>query len=298
MTQRFRGTYTVMVTAFDADGAVDLDAQARFTDWQVREGIHGLIPLGSTGEFLSLTTAEQRAVAKCVIDTAAGRVPVLVGAGAERTEDAIDKCAMAAELGADGVMIIPPFYSTPTEPELVAHYTRISAATDLPIMIYNNPATANVDLTPPIVARLSEIPHVDYIKESTMDVTRVRDILDLCGDRMTVFGGIMGFESFVSGAEGWVAVGSNILPGASARLFTLTADEGDYDAARALYQRILPVIRLVGGHRYVSATKAALALIGHDMGGPRAPRLPLPASEIDAVHAALDAVGLSRDRVV
>ena len=288
----FRGTYTVMVTAFDADGALDLDAQARFTDWQVRQGIHGLIPLGSTGEFLSLTDAERRAVAKCVVDTVAGRVPVLVGAGAERTEDVIANCRMAQDLGADGVMVIPPFYCTPTEEELVHHYGRIAASTDLPVMVYNNPATANVDLTPPIVARLARIDGLDYIKESTMDVTRVRDIIELCGDRMRVFGGIMGFESFVEGAEGWVAVGSNIAPAASARLFTLTADEKDYDAARALYRRILPVIRLVGGHRYVSATKAALDIMGFAMGAPRSPRLPLPANELADVCAALDAAGI------
>ncbi|NKB52344.1 MAG: dihydrodipicolinate synthase family protein [Rhizobiaceae bacterium] len=291
MSDRFRGTYTVMVTAFDADGAVNLDTQAQFTDWQIREGIHGLIPLGSTGEFLSMNAGERRAVAKCVIDAADGRVPVLIGAGAEWTDDVIANCEMAAELGADGVMIIPPFYSTPTEDELFTHFSRIADATDLPIMIYNNPATANIDMTPPIVARLSQIAGVDYIKESTKDVTRVRDIIELCGDRMSVFGGIMGFESFVEGADGWVAVGSNILPAASAKLFTLTADDQDYDAARALYRQILPVIRLVGGHRYVSASKAALELMGFAMGAPRAPRLPLPESDLVELHAALDAVG-------
>ncbi|MEM7567827.1 MAG: dihydrodipicolinate synthase family protein [Pseudomonadota bacterium] len=288
----FRGTYTVMITAFDAAGAIDTEAQARFTDWQIREGIHGLIPLGSTGEFLSLTRTERKAVARATIDAAAGRVPVLVGAGAERTEDAIDAARMAEDLGADGVMIIPPFYSTPTEAELVRHYERIAGAITIPIMLYNNPATANVDLTPPLIARLSEIERVDYVKESTLDVTRVRDILDLCGDRMTVFGGIMGYESFCNGAEGWVAVGSNIMPAAFARLFTLTADAGDHAAARALYADLLPIIRLVGGHRYVSATKAALRLIGHEVGDPRAPRLPLPTEDRGDMLAALDAVGL------
>ncbi len=289
---RFRGTYTVMITAFDASGAVDLGAQARFTDWQIRGGIHGLIPLGSTGEFLSMTAAERRAVAKCVVETAAGRVPVLIGAGAERTEDVIDNALMAAEIGADGIMVIPPFYSTPTEAELVRHYESIAGATDLPVMIYNNPATANVDLTPPLVARLSEIEHIDYIKESTMDVTRVRDIIDLCGARMTVFGGIMGYESFCNGAEGWVAVGSNIMPGAFARLFELAADAEDHHAARKLYAEILPIIRLVGGHRYVSATKSALELIDMPVGGPRSPRLPTPAEELDDVRDALRAAGL------
>ncbi len=292
MTHSFRGTFTVMVTAFDAEGRLDLDAQAQFTDWQIREGIHGLIPLGSTGEFLSLDDDERRALAKCVIDAAAGRVPVLIGAGAERTDDVIRNCRMAEELGASGAMVIPPFYSTPNEEELITHYSRIAASTTLPIMVYNNPATANVDLTPSIVARLSEIEGIDYIKESTMDVTRVRDILELCDGQMMVFGGIMGFESFVEGAVGWVAVGSNILPAASARLFRLTVDEQDYEAARALYRRILPVIRLVGGHRYVSATKAALGLMGISMGLPRSPRLPLPEAEMDEVRTALDAVGV------
>ncbi|MEM6381930.1 MAG: dihydrodipicolinate synthase family protein [Pseudomonadota bacterium] len=292
MSQTFRGTYTVMVTAFDTKGRLDLDAQARFTDWQIREGIHGLIPLGSTGEFLSMTADERRALAKCVIDTAAGRVPVVVGAGAESTDDVIANVTMAEELGADGTMIIPPFYSTPTWDELIHHFGRVGEAATRPIMIYNNPATANVDLTPPLVAELSRLPNIDYIKESTMDVTRIRDILELCEGRMTVFGGIMGFESFVEGADGWVAVGSNIMPAALAKLFTLTADDEDYRAAKALYREVLPIIRLVAGHRYVSGSKAALNLIGYPMGVPRPPRLPLPQSEMAEVEAALTAVGL------
>ena len=292
MTKQFRGTYTVMITAFDAEGHLDLEAQARFTDWQVREGIHGLIPLGSTGEFLSMSAEERRAVAKCVIDTVAGRVPVLIGAGAESTDEVIDNVAMAEELGADGTMIIPPFYSTPTWDELIHHFGRIGDAATRPVMIYNNPATANVDLTPPLVAELSHLPQIDYIKESTMDVTRIRDILEMSDGRMTVFGGIMGFESFIEGAEGWVAVGSNIMPAALAKLFTLTADDEDYHAARALYREVLPIIRLVAGHRYVSGSKAALGLIGRSVGAPRPPRLPLHQSEMAEVKAALEAVRL------
>ena len=292
MTDQFRGAYTVMVTAFDTDGRIDLEAQARFTDWQVREGIHGLIPLGSTGEFLSMSPEERRSVAKCVIDTVAGRVPVLIGAGAESTDDVIANVRMAEELGADGTMIIPPFYSTPTWDELINHFGRIGDAATRPVMIYNNPATANVDLTPPLVAELSCLPQIDYIKESTMDVTRIRDILEMSEGRMTVFGGIMGFESFVAGAEGWVAVGSNIMPAALAKIFTLTADDEDYRASRALYREVLPIIRLIVGHRYVSGSKAALELIGQPMGGPRPPRLPLPLAELNEVKAALTSVGL------
>ncbi|MFD2647336.1 dihydrodipicolinate synthase family protein [Devosia albogilva] len=291
MTTKFRGTYSVMVTAFDEGGQVDLERMEAYTEWQVTEGIHGLIPLGSTGEFLSLSDEERESVARCVIETVGGRVPVLVGTGAEYTDDAIRYSQEAEAMGATGVMIIPPFYSTPTEDELFEHYRRIAEAISIPIMIYNNPATANVDLTPPIVARLSTIEGVSYIKESTMDVTRVRDIIDMCDGRMTVFGGIMGFESFMNGAEGWVAVGSNLMPRLLAQLFERST-AGDIAGARAIYQQALPVIRLVGGHRYVSATKSALAMLGYPVGDPRPPRLPTPTGELAAVEQALTAAGL------
>jgi len=293
MTNWIRGTFSVVATPFDANGVVDLAAMAAYTEWQVAEGIHGLIPLGSTGEFLSMTGAERYEFAICVIDTVASRVPVLIGTGAEYTDDAIRYSQQAETLGADGVMIIPPFYSTPTEDEIFEHFRRIAEAITIPVMSYNNPATANVDLTPAIVARLSTIPGVDYIKESTMDVARVRDILDLCGGRMTVFGGIMGYEFFMNGAEGWVAVGSNLMPRECSRLIELSVDEKDVDAARALYRQILPVIRLVGSHRYVAATKSALGMLGHAVGEPRAPRLPTPDAEIEDVCAALTAAGLT-----
>ncbi len=116
-----------------------------------------------------------------MIETAAGRVPVLIGTGAEDTREAVRLTRQAEDLGADGVMIIPPFYSTPTDDELVHHYRTIAAATKLPIMVYNNPATANVDLKPDLVARIAEIEGCDYIKESTLEVTRVRDIIRKAG---------------------------------------------------------------------------------------------------------------------
>ena len=296
MAIKFCGTFTVMVTAFDNNGRIDLDAQARFTEWQVGNGIHGLIPLGSTGEFLSMSFSERKAIAECVIKTVNGRVPVLVGAGAESTEEVIDNVEMAENLGADGTMIIPPFYSTPTRLELLKHFERISQSATKPIMLYNNPATSNVDLTPDLVADLSHFQHIDYIKESTMDVTRVRDILELSEGRMNVFGGIMGYESFLSGACGWVAVGSNIMPKEFSLLFSCAYKDKDLKEARRIYKKLLPIIRLVGGHRYVSATKAALMEIGQSVGLPRSPRLPLPDSEMSIVNEALEMSGVEKAR--
>ncbi len=288
-----RGTYTVLITPFTADGgAVDVPALKKLVNWQIEQGIHGLIPLGSTGEFLSMTPEERAQVIEICVAESAGRVPVLIGTGAEWTRDAVAHAKEAERMGADGIMVIPPYYSSPTPDELFEHYRRIGEAISLPVMIYNNPATANVDLTPPIVARLSEIDNVLYIKESTLEVTRVRDIIELCGDRMTVFAGILGYESFWLGAQGWVAVCSNLIPRDSARLFELVADHSDKEQGLALYKKMLPIVRWVGGHRYVAASKAGLGMMGLAVGAPRAPRLPLPTGDTEALRADLAAYGL------
>ena len=293
MPKPFRGVFTVMITPIDADGKVNLPALAAFTDWQIREGVHGLIPLGSTGEFLSLSDQDWDDVARTVIQSAAGRVPVLIGTGAEDTREAVRLSCKAEALGADGVMIIPPFYSTPTDDELVTHYQTIARSISIPIMVYNNPATSNVDMKPELLARIAEIEGCDYVKESTLEVTRIRDIVRLAGDKMTPFGGILGFESFVMGAQGWVAVASNVAPAAMSRIFTLAADEKKYDEARALYLEWLPIIQAVGGQAYVAGSKALLNHMGFAAGSPLPPRLPLPSDQDAAMKALVERFGLS-----
>jgi 4-hydroxy-tetrahydrodipicolinate synthase len=289
----FRGTYTVLITPFTADGsAVDLPALRRLIEYQITEGVRGLIPLGSTGEFLSVSREERAAVVDCVVKAAAGRVPVLIGTGAEDTREAVALSKEAEAQGADGVMVIPPFYSVPTEKELQHHYDAIARAIGIPIMVYNNPATANVDLTPPILANLSRIPNCRYVKESTLEVTRVRDIIALCGDRMEVFAGVLGYESAWLGAIGWVAVCSNVAPRLSSEMFDAAAFEADRKKSLALYRRLAPLLPWVGGPRYVSGTKAAFRLIGMDMGAPRPPRLPLPAPDLPALAEVLRGIGL------
>jgi len=292
---QFRGNYTVLVTPFTADGmSVDTAALRRLVNWQIEQGIHGLIPLGSTGEFLSVSREEREQITEVCVSEARGRVPILIGTGAEATFDAVELAREAEAMGADGTLIIPPFYSSPTDDELFEHYRQIGEAISIPIMIYNNPATANVDLLPKTIARLSRIDNVTMVKESTLDVTRVRDILEECGDRMTVFAGILGYESFWLGAAGWVSVCANLIPRASTELFELAAEQADRNGSLALYHRILPVIRWVGGHRYVSATKAGLAIMGLPVGNPRAPRLPLPAEELKMFAEVLTNLGLSQ----
>ncbi len=292
MRKPFHGTYTVLVTPFTRDGAaVDLAALERLVQHQVANGIDGLVPLGSTGEFLSVSRDERTAIIQTVVRAAAGRVPVLVGTGAEDTREAVALSREAERLGADGIMVIPPFYSVPTEEELYVHYKAIADAIGIPVMLYNNPATANVDLTPPVLARLSTIEGCCYIKESTLEVTRVRDILAACDGRLQVFAGVLGYESAWLGAIGWVAVCSNVAPGLSAAMFRAAA-AGDRGAALPLYRRLAPLLPWVGGPRYVSGAKAALRLLGMDMGPPRPPRLPLPERDLPALQAVLDGLAL------
>ncbi len=290
MPRPLHGTHTVLVTPFTPDGAaVDLPALERLVAFQIENGVEGLIPLGSTGEFLSISRDERTAITETVIRAAAGRVPVLIGTGAEDTREAVALAREADKLGADGVLVIPPFYSVPTEDELYVHYKAIADAIGIPIMVYNNPATANVDLTPVILARLSTIEGCRYVKESTLDVTRVRDILAACDGRMAVFAGVLGYESAWLGATGWVAVCSNVAPRLSAGMFRAAA-AGDRAASLPLYRRLMPLLPWVGGPRYVSGTKAALRLIGLDMGPPRPPRLSLPACDLPALEAALQGI--------
>ena len=273
----FSGCYTVMVTPFTDDGAkVDYSALRRCVDWQISNGVPGLIPLGSTGEFLSVSEDERREIVKTVVEQADGRAVVLAGTADEWTEKSVRYSKEAQDLGADGVMIIPPYYASPTDDELVEHYRQVSDAISIPIMIYNNPNTANVDLSPELLARLSELDHVDYVKESSGDVSRVREIHRLSEGRMTVFAGYHAFDSFLLGAKGYVSVCGNIVPKQSSDLYRLVITESDSASGRELYHRLLPLLDAISGDLYVSATKTAMEMVGMPVGVPRMPRLPVP----------------------
>ena len=282
------GSYTVMVTPFSEGGKnIDAPALQRFVDWQIAEGVPGLVPLGSTGEFLSITNDERAQVVETVVNQSAGRVPVVIGTADERTENAIAFSQDAERMGADGVMIVPPYYSSPTDDELFVHYKRIAEAIAIPVMIYNNPNTANVDLRPTLVARMTEVDNILYIKESSGDISRVREIIHLTDGAMTVFAGYHPWESIRLGARGYVSVFGNIAPRMSADLYKLASNDKTAIEARDLYHRVIPLMDAISGDLYVSATKAALRLIGMSTGDPRPPRLPLPDVNVAALQQVL-----------
>ncbi len=289
----FEGSYTVMVTPFAEDGtAVDDAALRRFVDWQIGEGVPGLIPLGSTGEFLSVTEDERTQIVQTVVEQAAARVPIVVGTADEWTDNAVRFSREAERLGAAGVMVVPPYYSAPTEDELFEHFRRIGEAISIPVMVYNNPNTSNVDLSPAFLARLARIDNVRYVKESSGDLSRVEAIDHLTRGDMIVFAGYHPYDSIRLGARGWVSVCGNIVPRLSADVYTLTANRATADRGRDVYHRLLPLLEAISGDRYVGATKAAMDLVGVPVGPPRAPRLPLPAPQSNAMRQILSSLGV------
>ena len=285
-----------MVTPFTEDGgAIDEKGLRRLVEWQIEQGAPGLIPLGSTGEFLSVSEDERTQVVETIVAQTAGRVPVVIGTADEWTAKAVRFSKEAERLGADGVMVVPPYYSNPTEDELFEHYRQISEAISIPIMVYNNPNTANVDLLPPFLARLAQLDNVRYVKESSGDIARVREIDHLSEGRMTVFAGYHAYDSIRLGAEGWVSVCGNIAPRLSADVYDLTAGKEDPAGGREAYHRLSPLLDAISGDLYVSATKAAMALIGMPVGGPRLPRLALPGTKIAGLKQVLSDLGALRD---
>jgi len=291
--KKLRGTYTVILTPFTEDGSEINEAMLRWlVDFQISEGIHGIITLASNGEFLSLSDEERHQAAQIVIDQSAGRVPVVVGTAAESTTDVIRYTKDAESLGADAAMVLTPYYCWIDEEEIFEHYRRIADAVSLPIMLYNHPASTVLDMKPPLIARLAEIDNISYIKESTTDTRRVYQINDLCGDKITVFAGYLGYESFMVGAEGWVSVCANIMPAKSAQMFNLAVDKNDKDAAWDVFKELVPIIDFLGDHLYVHGMKAAFKMMGRNMGNPRPPRLPLPKTKEDELRTVLKNSGL------
>ena len=185
-----------------------------------------------------------------------------------------------------------PYYAWIDEEEIYTHFRRIAEAVSIPIMLYNHPASTVLDMKPALVARLAEIDNISYIKESTTDTRRVYRINDLCGDRMTVFAGYLGYESFMVGAEGWVSVCANIMPRESARMFELAVDENDREGAWAVFRELVQVIDWLGDHLYAHGMKAAFQLLGRSMGPPRPPRLPLPQAKVEELRVVMDRLGL------
>jgi 4-hydroxy-tetrahydrodipicolinate synthase len=287
----FKGVFTALVTPMAKQSQIDLRTLSNFVEYQIQQGVHGLIPLGSTGEFYALSSQERRDVLKTTIDIAAGRVPILAGTNAGSTHEVVSYSKQAEELGANGVLLAPPYYSLPTLDELFEHFRVINDSISIPVMLYNYPGRTGVDMTPDFIERLMELENIQYIKESTGDVTRISELIQRCGDSLQVFCGCdtIALESFTLGAVGWVGGIVNVLPKCHVKLYDLAVIQQDIPAARKLYYDILPALRLIeGGGKYTQLVKAGCSAMSHPVGPPRQPLMPVNEQELEIMKGILD----------
>jgi 4-hydroxy-tetrahydrodipicolinate synthase len=275
MVATFRGSYSVTVTPFTADrSAIDVDALRQFMDWQVESGVPGVIVLGSTGEYLTVSDEERALIVETAVKRVAGRARVLVGTMNAHTPNAVRYSKQAEELGADGLMVLPPYYYTPTDDEIWRYYRAVSEAVSVPIMLYNNPVTANVDMSAALVARLTrDFENIRYIKESSQDLARVRDVIEATDGVMNVYAGERPVDSFLLGAVGYVNPYGNYVINSYRIWDLLTA--GRLAEARSLQQIIDKIDHIIAaghptyGHQCYS--KALAAAAGHPVGDVREP---------------------------
>ena len=281
----FRGALTALVTPM-RDGRVDEPAIEKLVDEQIKAGIDGLVPCGTTGESPSLSHAEHIAVVEVVVRAAAGRVPVLAGAGSNSTREAIELARACKELGVAGTLQITPYYNKPTPAGLIAHFTPIAEAVSLPLVVYNVPGRTCVDMDAETLAELAAHPNVVGVKEATADMDRASRIRELCGDDFSLLSGddftLLPFLAV--GGDGVISVGSNLLPKLFADLCTAMR-EGRLADARSLHYRHLPLTRALFTTTNPIAIKAAMAMTGRIGPEIRLPLNPLP--DDGPEHAAL-----------
>ncbi|HLU67065.1 MAG TPA: 4-hydroxy-tetrahydrodipicolinate synthase [Kofleriaceae bacterium] len=269
----FEGAFTALVTPMKG-GEVDTAALTRLVEEQIAAGINGLVAVGTTGESATLSMTEHVAVIRHVVKVTGGRVPVVAGAGANATAEAIELSRASEEAGADGLLHVTPYYNKPTQEGLYLHYSAIARASSLPILLYNVPGRTSCDLQPATVARLAQVEQVVAIKEAS-DVRRAAELISLVGDRITVLSGddANALAIMALGGRGVISVASNVVPGRIAELCR-AALAGDLERARAIHGDLLPLFGLLFAEPNPIPVKAALEIMGRIDGEVRLPLCP------------------------
>jgi 4-hydroxy-tetrahydrodipicolinate synthase len=256
----FQGAITALVTPM-RDGEVDFPALGRLVDDQIAAGIHGLVAVGTTGESATLSVAEHVGVIRHVVQIASKRVPVIAGAGANATAEAIALSKASESAGADGLLHVTPYYNKPTQEGLYRHYAAIARETKLPIVLYNVPSRTSCDLLPATVVRLSEIERVVAIKEAS-DVRRASELIGAIGDRIAVLSGddATALPIMALGGRGVISVVSNVVPGRVAAMCNAARD-GDFARAREIHFDLAPLFELLFAESNPIPVKTALELM-------------------------------------
>jgi 4-hydroxy-tetrahydrodipicolinate synthase len=288
----FKGSIPALVTPFK-DGTVDMDALKKLVDWHIAEGSTGLVPVGTTGESPTLSHDEHRAVVEAVVKFAAGRVPVIAGAGSNSTAEGIELIRHAEKAGADAALVVTPYYNKPTQAGLIAHFTALHDCCNLPIVIYNIPGRSVVDMTPATMGELAKLPRIVGVKDATGDLARVprtritcgKDFVQLSGEDATA----LGFNAH--GGVGCISVTANVAPKLCAEFQSATL-AGDYTRALEYQDRLMPLHDAIFTEPGLIGAKYGLSLLNRCSDEVRLPHVGLTDGTKEKIRAAMRFAGL------
>lgn len=285
----WEGVFPAVTTQFKPNFELDIDATAKVIEALIRDGVSGLVVCGTVGENTSLTRSEKIAVMETAKAVARGRVPVIAGIAEFTTAFASEVAKEAARVGVDGVMVMPALVYSSKPHETAEHFRGVAKATDLPIMVYNNPPIYKNDVTPSILASLADCDTIVCFKDSSGDTRRFTDVRNMVGDRFVIFAGLddVVVESVMLGAQGWVSGMSNAFPQEGETLFRL-AKAGRFEEAQPLYDWFMPLLHLDSRPDLVQCIKLCESIMGRGSALTRPPRLPLRAEERAEVEAIMD----------
>ena len=285
------GAITALVTPFER-GAVAYDQLRKLVDWQIKKGINGLVPVGTTGESPTVDYDEHDEIIRVTIEAARGRVPVIAGTGSNSTREAIQLTKHAHDAGADAMLVVAPYYNRPTQEGLFQHLCAVAECTDKPIVLYSIPGRCGIEISVGVIERLrARYAHVNHIKEAGGSVDRVDQIVAALGDAVTVLSGddSLTLPFMAVGAKGVISVASNLYPTAVAKLSAL-ALQGDYAKARALHRKLYPVFKTIFIESNPAPIKAAMARAGViGSAEVRPPLCEVGAANLKTLFAAIDA---------
>ncbi|MDE2060770.1 MAG: dihydrodipicolinate synthase family protein [Bradyrhizobium sp.] len=287
----FHGVFPYLVSPLDPDGTVRRDVLARLCEDLIASGVHGLTPLGSTGEFAYLSSAQRMAVVETTIEAVRGRVPVVAGVASTSTLDAVAQAKAYQTCGADGILAILEAYFPLADAQVESYFRAVADAVDIPVVIYTNPQFQRSDLSLDCIARLAGHPRIQYIKDASTNTGRLLSIMNRCGDAIGVFSASAHIPAAVMliGGVGWMAGPACIIPRQSVALYDL-CKAGRWDEALTLQRRLWRVNEAFARYNLAACIKAALAVQGYEVGDPVAPQKALSPEERKAVEAVLRGV--------
>jgi dihydrodipicolinate synthase/N-acetylneuraminate lyase len=288
----FRGVFPYLVSPVDVSGEIKADVLARLCDDLIKAGVHGLTPLGSTGEFAYLSWPQRRRIVEIVVDSVRGRVPVIAGVASTTIADAVSQAREFERLGCSGILAILEAYFPISDEGVFAYFSAMAEAVSVPLVLYTNPNFQRSDLSLPVIDRLSRISNVGYIKDASSNTGRLLSIINRMGDRMKVFAASAHIPACVMliGGVGWMAGPACLAPRQSVELYELCR-RGAWDAAMNLQRRLWALNQAFARYNLAACIKGGLELQGYAVGVPLPPQAPLPPEGIDEVRRALVAVG-------